>query len=72
MICFNKYLLYQHLAGSLLQCDSGPSQKEVLQSTFDLLGELLKFNDEAYAQLDYFIPTEMEVSLLLSPFILVK
>ncbi|KAK4319847.1 hypothetical protein Pmani_009262 [Petrolisthes manimaculis] len=58
--------LLKHLAGSLLQCDSGPSQKEVLQSTFDLLGELLKFNDEAYAQLDYFIATEMEEKKLFS------
>ncbi|XP_071534122.1 short transient receptor potential channel 4-associated protein-like [Panulirus ornatus] len=50
--------LLKHLAGSLLQCDPGPSQKEVLQSTFDLLGELLKFNVEAYRKLDNIISTE--------------
>lgn len=54
----------QHLAGSLLQCDPGPNQKEVLQSTFDLLGELLKFNDKAYRKLDDLIATEFEVSLI--------
>ncbi|XP_053638919.2 short transient receptor potential channel 4-associated protein [Cherax quadricarinatus] len=50
--------LLKHLAGSLLQCDPGPSQKEVLQSTFDLLGELLKFNVEAYRRLDSIISTD--------------
>ncbi|CAL4065714.1 unnamed protein product, partial [Meganyctiphanes norvegica] len=47
-----------HLAGSLLQSELGPAQKEVLQSTFDLLGELLKFNVEAYKKLDSIISTE--------------
>ncbi|XP_069983176.1 short transient receptor potential channel 4-associated protein [Penaeus vannamei] len=39
-------------------CDSGLNQKEVLQSTFDLLGELLKFNVDAYRRLDNIISTE--------------
>ncbi|XP_066937190.1 short transient receptor potential channel 4-associated protein-like [Macrobrachium rosenbergii] len=50
--------LLMHLANSLLLCEVGPSQKEVLQSTFDLLGELLKFNVEAYHRLDSIISTE--------------
>ncbi|KAG0714864.1 Short transient receptor potential channel 4-associated protein [Chionoecetes opilio] len=53
--------LLKHLAGSLLQCDPGPNQKEVLQSTFDLLGELLKFNDKAYRRLDSLIATELKI-----------
>ncbi|XP_037788989.1 short transient receptor potential channel 4-associated protein-like [Penaeus monodon] len=50
--------LLKHLANSLLMCDSGHNQKEVLQSTFDLLGELLKFNVDAYRRLDNIISTE--------------
>ncbi|XP_076060647.1 short transient receptor potential channel 4-associated protein-like isoform X2 [Oratosquilla oratoria] len=47
--------LQEHLTASLLQGDLGPNQKEVLQSTFDLLGELLKFNLEAFRRLDHLI-----------------
>ncbi|KAK8404993.1 hypothetical protein O3P69_001519 [Scylla paramamosain] len=58
--------LLKHLAGSLLQCDPGPNQKEVLQSTFDLLGELLKFNDKAYKRLDSLIAAEFKEKQLFS------
>ena len=44
--------LLKYLANSLLKDNPVADQKEVLQSAFDLLGELLKFNLEAHKQLD--------------------
>ncbi|XP_042147958.1 short transient receptor potential channel 4-associated protein isoform X3 [Ixodes scapularis] len=55
--------LLQLVAGSLVSL--GVRQKEVLQSSFDLLGELVKFNVRAFRQLDKVLSTEAKQKKLL-------
>lgn len=53
------------MAGSLVSL--GVRQKEVLQSSFDLLGELVKFNVRAFRQLDKVLSTEAKVGSARGP-----
>ncbi|XP_064466570.1 short transient receptor potential channel 4-associated protein-like [Ornithodoros turicata] len=55
--------LLQLVAGNLV--NSNVRQKEVLQSSFDLLGELVKFNVRAFHQLDKIISTEAKQKKLI-------
>lgn len=55
--------LLQLVAGNLVNCNV--RQKEVLQSSFDLLGELVKFNLKAFRQLDKILSTEAKQRKLL-------
>ncbi|XP_037284537.2 short transient receptor potential channel 4-associated protein isoform X2 [Rhipicephalus microplus] len=55
--------LLQLVAGNLVNCNV--RQKEVLQSSFDLLGELVKFNLRAFRQLDKILSTEAKQRKLL-------
>lgn len=55
--------LLQLVAGNLVNCNV--RQKEVLQSSFDLLGELVKFNLRAFRQLDKILSTEAKKRKLL-------
>ncbi|KAH8009131.1 hypothetical protein HPB51_010921 [Rhipicephalus microplus] len=55
--------LRQLVAGNLVNCNV--RQKEVLQSSFDLLGELVKFNLRAFRQLDKILSTEAKQRKLL-------
>ncbi|XP_037557877.1 short transient receptor potential channel 4-associated protein-like isoform X2 [Dermacentor silvarum] len=56
--------LLQLVAGNLVNCNV--RQKEVLQSSFDLLGELVKFNLRAFRQLDKILSTEAKQRKLLT------
>lgn len=48
--------LLQHIAGNIVDHDIRP--KEILQSSFDLLGELCKFNVEAFRNFDKVLSTD--------------
>lgn len=48
--------LLHHVAGNLIENDVRP--KEILQSSFDLLGELIKFNLDAFRQFEKVVCTE--------------
>lgn len=48
--------LLQHVAGNIVKHDI--ANKEILQSSFDLLGELIKFNIEAFKAFDRILNTE--------------
>ncbi|XP_074645755.1 short transient receptor potential channel 4-associated protein-like [Tubulanus polymorphus] len=48
--------LLQHVAGNIVENDIRP--KEILQSSFDLLGELIKFNIEAFKKFDRLLDTD--------------
>eukprot|EP00918_Siedleckia_nematoides_P024820 GHVU01053597.1.p1 GENE.GHVU01053597.1~~GHVU01053597.1.p1 ORF type:complete len:770 (-),score=71.82 GHVU01053597.1:2839-5148(-) len=48
--------LLQHIAGNIVDHDIRP--KEILQSSFDLLGELVKFNVEAFRAFDKVLCTK--------------
>lgn len=48
--------LLQHVAGNIVKHDI--ANKEILQSSFDLLGELIKFNIEAFKSFDLILNTE--------------
>ena len=52
--------LLQHIAGNIVEPDSKP--KEILQSSFDLLGELIKFNIDAFKAFDKVLNTKAKVS----------
>ena len=51
---------FQHIAGNIVDHDIRP--KEILQSSFDLLGELCKFNAEAFRAFDKVLNSEERVS----------
>src|SRR5437870_2020498 len=52
--------LLQHILSSLVRVEW--QHKEILQSSFDLLGELLKFNLEAFRQLNELLASGTKVS----------
>jgi len=51
--------LLQHITASLIQTDS--RHKETIQSSFDLLGEMVKFSFEACRQMDAILNTESKL-----------
>lgn len=51
-----QFLTFQHVAGNIVE--STTRHKEILQSSFDLLGELIKFNIEAFKAFDSILTTE--------------
>ncbi|XP_023221940.1 short transient receptor potential channel 4-associated protein-like [Centruroides sculpturatus] len=56
--------LLEHVVGNLIA--SNIKQREVLQSSFDLLGELVKFNHQAFHHLDKVLNSEARQKKLLS------
>ena len=46
----------QHVAGNIVEHEI--RHKEILQSSFDLLGELIKFNIEAFKAFDAILTTD--------------
>lgn len=52
--------LLQHIAGNLVDHDIRP--KEILQSSFDLLGELCKFNADAFNNFEKVLSNSERVS----------
>ena len=53
-------LSFQHIASNIVDHDVRP--KEILQSSFDLLGELVKFNIEAFKAFAKVLNTPARVS----------
>jgi len=51
---------FQHIASNIVDHDVRP--KEILQSSFDLLGELVKFNIEAFREFAKVLNTQARVS----------
>ena len=51
-------LIFQHIASNILEHDTKP--KEILQSSFDLLGELIKFNIDAFKAFDKVLNTKQK------------
>lgn len=51
--------LLQHIAGNILEHSIRP--KEILQSSFDLMGELVKFNYDAFSTFDKVLNSEAKV-----------
>jgi Trpc4-associated protein len=49
----------QHIAVNIVEHDIPP--KEILQSSFDLLGELIKFNANAFMLFDQVLNTDAKV-----------
>lgn len=58
--------LFQHIAGNMVEYDIRP--KEILQSSFDLLGELVKFNCEAFKSFDKVLNTKTKVRIFIIAF----
>jgi len=56
---FSVYLL-QHVASNIVEHEI--RHKEILQSSFDLLGELVKFNIDAFKTFDTILTTQEKVS----------
>ncbi|XP_014671156.1 PREDICTED: short transient receptor potential channel 4-associated protein-like isoform X2 [Priapulus caudatus] len=54
--------LLHHVAGNLIENDVRP--KEILQSSFDLLGELIKFNADAFRQFERVVCTDVKFKKL--------
>ncbi len=54
-------LFFQHILYCII--DSGCKSHDVLQSYFDLLGELMKFNIDAFKRFDKYVNTEEKVGL---------
>ena len=52
----------QHVASNIVEHEI--RHKEILQSSFDLLGELVKFNIEAFKTFDNIFTTQQKVSIL--------
>ena len=53
-------LYFQHVASNIVEHEI--RHKEILQSSFDLLGELVKFNIEAFKTFDNIFTTQQKVS----------
>lgn len=51
-MCHTACNVFQHVVRTLVEPVEQPVSKELLQSSFDLLGELTKFNMEALTTLD--------------------
>ncbi|XP_076850420.1 transient receptor potential cation channel, subfamily C, member 4 associated protein a [Brachyhypopomus gauderio] len=62
------FLLKRGLLEHILFCiiDSGCRSRDVLQSYFDLLGELLKFNVDAFKRFNKYVNTEEKFQVFLS------
>ncbi|KAH3768358.1 hypothetical protein DPMN_169570, partial [Dreissena polymorpha] len=56
--------LLQHVASNIVEHEI--SQKEILQSSFDLLGELIKFNIEAFKTFDTIFTTDEKFEKFIS------
>ncbi|XP_040581494.1 short transient receptor potential channel 4-associated protein [Lepeophtheirus salmonis] len=56
--------LLQHITASLINTDR--RQKEIIQSSFDLLGELIKFNFDACRQMDAILSTGAKLKRAMS------
>lgn len=59
-------LLLHSLPQHILFCiiDSGCTSRDVLQSYFDLLGELMKFNIDAFKRFNKYVNTAEKVELV--------
>lgn len=57
--------LPQHILFCII--DSGCTSRDVLQSYFDLLGELMKFNIDAFKRFNKYVNTPEKVQLSASP-----
>lgn len=53
--------LLQHILFCII--DSGCKSRDVLQSYFDLLGELMKFNIDAFKRFNKYVNSEEKVSV---------
>ncbi|KAI4902957.1 hypothetical protein NFI96_015896 [Prochilodus magdalenae] len=62
------FLLKRGLLEHILFCiiDSGCKSRDVLQSYFDLLGELMKFNIDAFKRFNRYVNTEEKFQIFLS------
>uniref|UniRef100_A0A671K7K4 Short transient receptor potential channel 4-associated protein-like n=1 Tax=Sinocyclocheilus anshuiensis TaxID=1608454 RepID=A0A671K7K4_9TELE len=62
------FLLRRGLLEHILYCiiDSGCKSHDVLQSYFDLLGELMKFNIDAFKRLNKYVNTEEKFQMFLT------
>nr|XP_023652427.1 short transient receptor potential channel 4-associated protein-like isoform X2 [Paramormyrops kingsleyae] len=62
------FLLKRGLLEHILFCiiDSGCKSRDVLQSYFDLLGELMKFNIDAFQRFDRYVNTEEKFQVFLT------
>lgn len=58
----NLFLSVQHVASNIVEHEI--RHKEILQSSFDLLGELIKFNVEAFKTFEEILHTQPNVSSL--------
>ncbi|CAI9716469.1 Hypothetical predicted protein [Octopus vulgaris] len=56
--------LLQHVAGNIVKHDI--ANKEILQSSFDLLGELIKFNIDGFKDFDTILNTESKFNKFIS------
>ena len=53
--------LLQHVTASIINTEHRTIQHEIIQSSFDLLGEMVKFNIDACQQLDAILNTEAKL-----------
>ena len=53
--------LLQHVTSSIINTETRTIQHEIIQSSFDLLGEMIKFNSDACQQLDTILNTEAKL-----------
>ena len=53
--------LLQHVTSSIINTEHRTIQHEIIQSSFDLLGEMIKFNSDACQQLDTILNTEAKL-----------
>ena len=68
LMLFNHIILFQHVATNIVEHEI--RHKEILQSSFDLLGELVKFNIEAFQTFDSIFTTQQKVIQLFNPLFL--
>lgn len=61
-VWLNLFLPLQHVASNIVEHEI--RHKEILQSSFDLLGELIKFNVEAFKTFEEILHTQPNVSSL--------
>ena len=60
LINIPEFSVYQHVASNIVEHEI--RHKEILQSSFDLLGELVKFNIDAFKTFDTILTTQEKVS----------
>ena len=68
LMLFKDIILFQHVATNIVEHEI--RHKEILQSSFDLLGELVKFNIEAFQTFDSIFTTQQKVIQLFNPLFL--